>query len=433
MNNQLFIILSIIAVSLFIGIMILFTKQKRFNNVIHIIITAIYTIAAAIINIQFYAKGNYSSFQTYMFVTLFLPLLILLVVLSKQRIFSSITFILNTYITIFTINVLRYLALRYIKIDALIIDSISFVLYPMLWTYVKYFYFDLQNEIDELIPKIIPILFLYAAITLGEIMVYEFLSELFEQSLLRFQIFCAAILSIYFVSFLIFNLLFKAYKNKLVDISYEENLQKEAHYIEGKLETYEQTKSELRILKHDLKHVLITVNQLMSNNQLDEANEYIQNYTAKIDNVVDTRKYSNNPIIDSIISYYVNICEKHNITFNIQLDDFENNLNISDLDFSVFISNCLENAVNATKKLNKNKEITFSLINNKHRFIMQIKNTYNGRIKLDRNNYPIATTKNHGIGTTSIKWFVEKYHWDLNYEISKTHFTISILFNNEVK
>ena len=67
MNNQLFIILSIIAVSLFIGIMILFTKQKRFNNVVHIVVTAIYTIAAAIINIHFYAKANYDSFQSYMF------------------------------------------------------------------------------------------------------------------------------------------------------------------------------------------------------------------------------------------------------------------------------------------------------------------------------------------------------------------------------
>ena len=57
MNNQLFIILSIIAVSLFIGIMILFTKQKRFNNVVHIVVTTIYTIAAAIINIHFY-KSN---------------------------------------------------------------------------------------------------------------------------------------------------------------------------------------------------------------------------------------------------------------------------------------------------------------------------------------------------------------------------------------
>lgn len=431
MSDKLLIILTIVFSSIFVGSLIYLIKQKRFKTLVHIIITIIYTILVIIGNLVYFKGKSFDHFQALIFPTIFLPFLILLLVLSKQRIFTSMSFILNANLSIFSISILRGLALRYIHIDPLIIDSISFVLYPIIWTYVKYFYLDLQNEFDIEIPKICPILFLYAFLAIAELMIYKTLADMLNQPLLRYEIFSAAVLSIYFVSFFIFNLLFKAYKNKLVDISNEEIIHKEAHYIEDKLMTYQQSKEELRIIKHDLKHVLITISQLISNNQLEEANEYIQNYTEVINTVADTKKYSNNPIIDSVISYYVSYCEKNGIKFSLQLDEFENTLNISDLDFSVFISNCLENAVNATNKLNKNKEISFSLINNKNRFIMQIKNTYNGKIKLDNNNYPIATTKNHGIGTSSIKWFVEKYNWDLNYEITKTHFTISILLNNE--
>lgn len=431
MSDKLLIILTIIFSSIFVGSLICLIKQKRFKTLVHIIITIIYTILVIIGNLVYFKGKSFGHFQALIFPTIFLPFLILLLVLSKQKIFTSMSFILNANLSIFSISILRGLALRYIHIDPLIIDSISLVLYPIMWTYVKYFYLDLQNELDIEIPKIYPILFLYAFLIIAELMIYKTLVDMLNQPLLRYEIFSAAVLSVYFVSFFILNLLFKAYKNKLVDISNEEIIHKEAHYIEDKLMTYQQSKEELRIIKHDLKHVLITISQLISNNQLEEANEYIQNYTEVIDTVADTKKYSNNPIIDSVISYYVSYCEKNGIKFNLQLDDFENNLNISDLDFSVFISNCLENAVNATNKLNKNKEISFSLINNKNRFIMQIKNTYNGKIKLDNNNHPITTIKNHGIGTTSIKWFVEKYNWDLNYEITKTHFTISILLNNE--
>ena len=433
MNDKLFTFLTIIFSSIFVGSLIYLIKQKRFKPLVHIIITIIYTILVIIGNLLFFKDKSFEYFQSLISLSIFLPFLILLLILSKQRIFTSMSFILNANLSIFSINILRGLALRYVHIDPLIIDSISFVLYPIIWTYVKYFYLDLENELDIEIPKICPILFLYTFLAIAELMIYKTLADMFDQPLLRYEIFSAAVLSVYFVSFFIFNQLFKAYKNRLVDTSNEEIIHKEAHYIEDKLMAYQLSKEELKIIKHDLKHVLITISQLMSNNQLEEANNYIQNFTEIIDTVADTKKYSNNPIIDSVISYYVSYCEKNGIKFNLQLDEFENTLNISDLDFSVFISNCLENAVNATNKLSKNKEISFSLINNKNRFIMQIKNTYNGKIKLDKNNYPMATTKNHGIGTTSIKWFIKKYNWDLNYEISKTHFTISILFNNNIK
>lgn len=430
MSDKFFIIFDICILSVFLGMFSITLRSKRFNFLVTSILSTVVTIGIIIFNIYYFKNATIDAFYQKYLITILVPHILLTFILSKANFLTKICFLLNCYLSLYAIRVVKFVAAQYIFKDQVIVQYLTLVYCPIIWLYVKYFYFLFQNEISETIPSVTPILFLYAVIIILIIFVYRYIAELVNQNILKVELFSGAVLGVYFISFSIFNILFRHYKIKMNELSTEEIFHKESMFVEERLQTYESSKNELRIIKHDLKHVLVTISQLLNHNQIDEALEYIQNYNQKIDSTVNTQNYSTNPIIDSVIAYYVNYCEKHSITLNLQLDEFEELINIPDVEFSVFISNCLENAVNATKKLSENKEINFSIINNKGRLVFRIKNSYNGKIKLDSNNLPISNRKNHGIGTTSIQWFVDKYHLDLNYEITKTHFTINILFNN---
>ena len=70
----------------------------------------------------------------------------------------------------------------------------------MFFLYLKYIFVRLEKIVDEYMPKKVWLLTLYSFSIIAEIMVYAFLINLTDQKVLRFAIFNAAILSVYFIS-----------------------------------------------------------------------------------------------------------------------------------------------------------------------------------------------------------------------------------------
>ncbi|MBR2891078.1 MAG: GHKL domain-containing protein [Bacilli bacterium] len=432
MSEQFYVICWILFINIFTCTLTFFNSKKRFNTISRTIIILSYFIVSTSLNIYFLYNKTIKDLEYLYFFTLIIPSIPIMLLTTKSGIISIITISFNIFLAVYSVMVLKDITARYIIKNTEWVEIIPVILFPMVWIYVKYFYLDFQNDIDDTSSKFSLILMLFGLTVTLELVLYTYLAKIVGQAFLRTDLFCIALLSVYFFSYLIFKPLFKLYTNELVNITNTEIFNKEALHIEERLESSQKNEAKLKVLKHDLKHILVTVNQLITNDKIEEASNYLQEYTNKIDNITIS-SYSTNPIIDSVLGYYMSYCEKNDIEFKIQIDDFENILNIPTLDFSVFISNCLENAVNATKKLHKNRKISLSIINNRQRLVLQIKNTFNGKIKFGGDNTPISNKKNHGIGTTSIKWFVDKYHLDINYIIEKNNFIINILLNDDNK
>ena len=56
-------------------------------------------------------------------------------------------------------------------------------------------------------------------------------------------------------------------------------------------------------------------------------------------------------------------------------------LEIDSFDLTVILCNLLDNAIEATQKLNSEKKINISLIYDRRRLILSVENTYIGRIR----------------------------------------------------
>ena len=184
---------------------------------------------------------------------------------------------------------------------------------------------------------------------------------------------------------------------------------------------------QMKIIRHDTRHVLTIVSTLLKEGKKKKAIEFIDEQINLIDSTKVTT-YCKDAIINAIIYYYKELCDKNNIKLNIRVKNIDNCLKINTSEVAILLANCLENSFNAVNKLKENREINFIFINNNGVLLMQISNQYEGEIKLDKKNRPINTNENHGIGTKSIQEFVDKYNLMLDYEITKEKFSLSIIF-----
>lgn len=169
------------------------------------------------------------------------------------------------------------------------------------------------------------------------------------------------------------------------------------------------------ILIHDIKKCLGSIKGLLLQNDNSKAIEYIDSIYDGYD-IKQIKKYSNNKLINVIVSRYAQLCYNNNIEFSTDIRDVNFSF-IKDSEITALFDNLFENAFEATKKCpNKFINIEVDYRNENYIFIKML-NSINNK-PLFQNGLPITTKKDkkgHGIGIKSILKIVKKYHGNLDY------------------
>ena len=169
------------------------------------------------------------------------------------------------------------------------------------------------------------------------------------------------------------------------------------------------------ILIHDIKKCLGNIKGLLLQNDNSKAIEYIDSIYDGYD-IKQIKKYSNNKLINVIVSRYAQLCYNNNIEFSADIRDVNFSF-IKDSEITDLFDNLFENAFEATKKCpNKFINIEVDYRNENYVFIKML-NSINNK-PLFQNGLPITTKKDkkgHGIGIKSILKIVKKYYGNLDY------------------
>ena len=185
----------------------------------------------------------------------------------------------------------------------------------------------------------------------------------------------------------------------------------------------------INIKCHDMKHKI----RLLTNGK-NFSNEEIENIDKSI-KIYDSSIKTGNEALDVILTEKAFICNEKNVKFTCVIDGtLISFINETDI-FSLF-GNIMDNALNATLKMDNIDERFINLkINKEKAFIsINIKNSFNGKINLDKDGLPItdnADKNYHGFGMKSISYMVEKYHGNLSIAINDNIFNLNILFLNK--
>lgn len=200
--------------------------------------------------------------------------------------------------------------------------------------------------------------------------------------------------------------------------------------IENMTAYYEQISKkdeELRRFKHDSKNLLLGLYSMLEANDIEQAKEYIKS----MEEVYQSSSHdfnSGNYIADALMSTKKSIAEQYHI--KIDFEGFIPAQKIKDTDLCIFLTNILDNAIEACQKIQGERYIHIKSSIVKHMWIIIVSNPINNRVEIVNNT--IETTKEdkkiHGYGLLNIRRVVEKYHGQMKINCEKGKFVLKANF-----
>lgn len=408
-----------------IGLLLICESKYSLRKTLLIVVPSVLTLLTA--NILLFATNPPDTLLYWLILTVIVPESVLGYFISKKKNLSYFGCAINVFIALYLIFILDPLLVRIFKDNLFWIIFIYVLAFPLMTAYLYFFYGKLHSLVENILPKFLGLLVLYGISMILEIIVYQFLLSITNNPPLRLEVFGIGILSVYFISIVGVYIFLYGYNKTIAESIDQAVLNRQIQMIQDNVLIRQEKENDLRVLRHDLKHLIITLNSLLQNNEIDKALELLSTYHELVENTT-TLTFCKDQIINSVLEYYYNKCKLNNIQFEVKINNFEDELKVPINELALVISNALDNAVTASLKLKDNRYISFKFINNNNRLVLQIKNNYLGKVNMDENNLPTNKDKRHGLGTKSIEKFVQNHNLTLDYNISKKVFQITILF-----
>lgn len=189
-------------------------------------------------------------------------------------------------------------------------------------------------------------------------------------------------------------------------------------YYRNQVETFEK----MRVMYHDLKNHLLVSNH--NPKYLRETKEALRQF----DRFSDT----GNDILNILLWEKYNEANKLGIELDTIIEKVDLNF-IDDMDACSIVGNILDNAIEACSEVDRNQvpgiSVRIGQINNF--IVIKVENDCIGNTRKRQGNSIFETTKTekklHGIGLNSIKYVVEKYDGNCEFECSGNRFLTEVL------
>ncbi len=200
------------------------------------------------------------------------------------------------------------------------------------------------------------------------------------------------------------------------------------NYYEKQFELMQSSEYTIKEIRHDLRNHLIVMREMLDGDKDEDLNEYMVNL---IQNLYQKGDYSHsgNVVVDSILNFKLQEATNKEIHFKIEVE-LPNKLNIEPFDLTVILGNLMDNAIQASEKIEiKDRKLFVCCQYQKGMLIVKIRNRYNGIITYEGDS--IVTLKedkiNHGIGLFNIRKTVEKYNGIFETEHSEEDFIATVM------
>jgi hypothetical protein len=183
----------------------------------------------------------------------------------------------------------------------------------------------------------------------------------------------------------------------------------------------------MRSWRHDYHNHLQKLKAHIMMNQIDEANQYLNELEIDLDNVNQLVE-SGNINLDAILNSKLSLAIKNNIDINYKAK-VPKRLAITDIDLCVLIGNLIDNAVEACDKVKDNnaKFVRVYIGIFKQQLYISVSNATNEIIKKLNAEYISSKRGNHGHGLKRINKIVDKYDGFINRQNEPKVFVTEVL------
>ena len=221
--------------------------------------------------------------------------------------------------------------------------------------------------------------------------------------------------------------LYGMYQNKMEVEREKREYAYQVQYYDKQIKDRQAMIQEVRRTRHDMKNNMIYLKELL-NTDAEKAREFLDEYIGQSE-VTDEISKSGNLAVDALINYKNMTAREKGVTMHLE-SQIPVEMPYESTDLSIILGNLLDNAIKATEKLEIEKDIFVSLLYQKEKLLIKIRNPYTGDLKKDRAGNYISEKKdreNHGIGLKSVRKVVEKYEGVMEIHTEDQTFEVYVI------
>lgn len=161
-------------------------------------------------------------------------------------------------------------------------------------------------------------------------------------------------------------------------------------------------------IRHDFRHQLTVIAQMVKNGEYGELEKYLDKYTAGIPG--EAVRYCASSAVNAVLNHYDALCRESGIQaqFGIRLGE---RFALEDIDFCVLLGNLLENAVDECRRLpDGDRWIRLKAgQTGEHVIALQIENPSLGMFRMRKGRYLSGKHDGEGQGLKSVEMIAQKY------------------------
>jgi sensor histidine kinase regulating citrate/malate metabolism len=153
---------------------------------------------------------------------------------------------------------------------------------------------------------------------------------------------------------------------------------------------------------------------------------YISEYESSLPNDSEIT-FCENYAVNSILRYYIGIARREGVQVSTKIDVPENT-GVSDSDLCIVFGNCIENAIEACRKIEDNEK--FIKINaglTGEMITITVDNSFNGTINETNGVFVSQKREGKGIGVSSVRAVARKYDGATRFEAQGEIFQASVM------
>ncbi len=213
----------------------------------------------------------------------------------------------------------------------------------------------------------------------------------------------------------------------LHEMTEQENiLQLQVSNLTARMEEFSAADDKFRMERHNFRHKLKTIASLVKTEQYEECLTLLSEYEEALDKT-KIRRYCQHPILDAVLSSYIQKAKDKGIPVEMGFA-FPDEIPMSGTELATAIANALENAIDACEHVEESKRYIEIKVLDHPRFMIQIANSYTGKVEFDEKGIPVNGLEDHGFGTRFIAAFCEKNGGFYQFRATENRFSLYLNF-----
>ena len=176
--------------------------------------------------------------------------------------------------------------------------------------------------------------------------------------------------------------------------------------LKEKLQKAQEAEEYIRIQRHDLRHQLQAVTELVSRGDTEAALNFLDAAQKRLNERKEIR-WCSPPVLDAVFSSYFDQAKSQGIGITAKIS-LPGALPVDEGELAIVLANALENAIHANLALPPDRrEIRCKMVGTPG-IMLEIANPCAGSISFDSSGLPVAQREGHGLGAQSISAFCRK-------------------------